>query len=981
MAKKVRVYELARELGLDNAETLALCESLGIGVKSASSSMEEAHADRARRKADREGLRREPIVDDEPEDKPAEAPKSVISTRKPPPRRVPPPPGSAAPRRPAPDRPPQRPVGQAAPVPTTPPPGPRPTPAPAAPAQAPAAPAAQAPAAPAPAAPAPAPVAQAPAAPTAATPTAATPPPAAPPAVPTVPAAPVPTSPPPGGAPPKRVVTSSGSSGPSRPPAAAPPAAAPPAKPAAPTAEAKPAAPGGESKPGPKGKDAGPRRPDPSSVPRSASGKPIPPPPGPPKSASGKPIPPPPGLGGRGPAPANRPGGRPGGFSRPGGGGGAPRPGGGGAPAPGGGPPRPGGGRPGGPGGRGNNRRPPRRRSRRRRRSLEELRPVDVPTYTPEGAPVPSGTIMIERNGSAQEVGPKLDRTGADIVRFLLQSGEMVMATQTLTDEQVLGFAESIGADVRLVDPGEEREEEMRDMLDVDDLDEREGVTRPPVITIMGHVDHGKTKLLDTIRNANVVAGEAGGITQHIGAYMVERDSGALTFIDTPGHAAFTTIRARGAEATDIVVLVVAADDGVMPQTIEAINHAKAADVPIIVAINKMDREAANPDRVMNGLSEQGLVPEEWGGDTVMVKISALQNDNIDALLDAIQLVAEVEELTAPATGRAAGVVLESNIEVGKGPVATILVQQGQVEVGQPLVAGGTWGRVRALINDRGERIKIAGPSMPVQVLGLSDVPRAGDEFVIAQDEKTAGKVADTRAHYRRVASIAREGAGGASGAKLEDLFSDVQIGEAAKLELIIRADTHGSLEALADSLAGLERPEVKINFLHKAVGPPAESDVTLAQAAGATIIAFNTRPDRGVRAIADQEGVEIRTYEIIYKVIEDIEAAVIGMLEPEFKEVVTGEAEVREVFKTKSAGNVAGCLVQSGVITRNDKVRFLRNGTVIWHGTLTSLKRFTDDVTEVRAGFECGVGLSDFQELIPGDIIETYEDVEVPRT
>jgi len=309
------------------------------------------------------------------------------------------------------------------------------------------------------------------------------------------------------------------------------------------------------------------------------------------------------------------------------------------------------------------------------------------------------------------------------------------------------------------------------------------------------------------------------------------------------------------------------------------------------------------------------------------------------------------------------------------------LVQQGQLEVGQPLVAGGTWGRVRALINDRGERVKIAGPSTPVQVLGLSDVPRAGDEFVIAQDEKTAGKVAETRAHYRRVADLAREGAGGASGAKLEDLFSDVQIGEAAKLELIVRADTHGSLEALVSSLANLERPEVKINFLHKAVGPPIESDVTLALAAGATIISFNVRPDRGVRTVAEKEGVEIRTYEIIYEVIDDIEAAVIGLLEPEFEEVVTGEAEVREVFRIKGVGLVAGCLVQNGTITRNDKVRFLRDGTVIWHGTLTSLKRFTDDVTEVRQGFECGVGLSDFEDLNPGDIIETYEEREIPRT
>ena len=944
MAKKVRVYELARELGLDNAETLALCESLGIGVKSASSSMEEAHADRARRKADREGLRREPIVEDKPEEKPAEEPKGVVSTKKPPPRRKPP-------ERTAPTGPPRaRPAAPATPAraaaPATPPPAAPPRPAaPTAPPVAPSRPPATVPD----------PVAPAVEAPAAAAPAA---PPQAPPTPPT--------------APPKRVVTSSGSTGPSRPRPEDAPAPVAESKPAAPAAESKPAAPAERGK-----KDA-PRRPDPSSVPRSASGKPIPPPPGPPKSASGKPIPPPPGRGGRGPAPAGRPGGggRPG-FTRPGGG---PRPAGGpGGGGPGGGP----GGRPGGgrPGGRGNQRPPRRRRSRRRRRSLEELRPVDVPTYTPEGAPVPSGTIVIERHGSAQDVAPKLDRTAADIVRHLLQSGEMVMATQQLSDEQVMSFAESIGAEVRMVDPGEEREEDMRDLLDVDELDDRESAPRPPVITIMGHVDHGKTKLLDTIRDANVVDGEAGGITQHIGAYMVDRPNGALTFIDTPGHAAFTAIRARGAEATDIVVLVVAADDGVMPQTIEAINHAKAAEVPIIVAINKMDREAANPDRVMNGLSEQGLVPEEWGGDTVMVKISALQNDNIDGLLDAIALVAEVEELEAAPTGRAAGVVLESNVVVGQGPVATILVQQGIVEVGQPLVAGGTWGRVRALINDRGERVKTAGPSTPVQVLGLSDVPRAGDEFVIAQDEKTAGKVADTRAHYRRVASLGRDAAGSTGGARLEDLFSDIQVGEAAKLPLIVRADTHGSLEALADSLARLERPEVKINFLQKAVGPPTENDVTLALAAGATIIAFNVRPDRSVRSVADQEGVEIRTYEIIYNVLEDIENAVIGMLEPEFEEVVTGEAEVREVFRIKGVGLVAGCLVQNGVITRNDKVRFLRDGTVIWHGTLTSLKRFTDDATEVRAGFECGVGLSDFEDLNAGDVIETYEEREIPRT
>ncbi len=594
---------------------------------------------------------------------------------------------------------------------------------------------------------------------------------------------------------------------------------------------------------------------------------------------------------------------------------------------------------------------------------------------------MPEGTIVIERLGSAQDVGPKLSRTAADIVRWLLQNGEMVMATQPMTDEQIKGFADSLGADVRLVDAGEEREEEMRDMLGVEDLDGRDSAPRPPVVTIMGHVDHGKTKLLDTIRNANVVAGEAGGITQHIGAYMVDHNGKALTFIDTPGHEAFTAIRARGADATDIVVLVVAADDGVMPQTIEAINHAKAAEVPILVAVNKMDREGANPDRVMQQLSEHGLVPESWGGDTQMIQISALKNENVDGLLEAIVLTAEVEELAAPPTGRAAGVVLESNLEVGRGPVATILVQQGIVEVGQPLVAGGTWGRVRALINDRGERVKSAGPSTPVQVLGLSDVPRAGDDFVIAQDEKTAGKVADTRAHHRRVASLGRDASSAASGARLEDLFSEVQLTAAAKLPVIVRADTHGSLEALVASLARLERTEVKINFLHSAVGAPTENDVQLAQASGATIIAFNVRPDRGLRTLADKEGVEIRTYEIIYDVLDDIENAVIGMLVPEFEEIVTGEAEVREVFRIKGVGLVAGCLVQSGTIKRNDKVRFLRDGTIIWKGTLTSLKRFTDDATEVRAGFECGVGLSDFQDLVGGDVIETYEDREIPRT
>ena len=893
MAKKMRVYELARELGLSNAECLELCESLGVGVKSHSSSMEEAHADRVRRKAEREGLIRKPEPEPEPE-APVEAaePKNVVSSRKPPPRK----PASAA-------EAPVAPGGEAA--------------------------------------------SSAPAAP-----------PATPPAAP------------------KRVVTSSGSAGPVRAPAPveapAPPAAAPPAAPAPTTAPgsadkaaAKPAAAKGAP-------PAAPQRPDPASVPTSLSGKPIPPPP-PPRSLSGKPIPPPPGMGGRKAAPRPAGGGaRP----RPGGGAGAPRPGG----APGG--PRPGGGPPGR--GRGGPQRQPRRRkSRRRRRSLEELQPVDVPMYTPDNAPVPDGLTVIERHSTPAELGAKLNRTAADVVRFLLTNGEMVTATQSLSDDLIELFAADIGAEIRLVDLGEEREEEMKVLLEAPDFDGQDQVDRPPVITVMGHVDHGKTKLLDYIRNADVVAGEAGGITQHIGAYQVDRDGQLLTFIDTPGHEAFTAIRARGAMATDIVILVVAADDGVMPQTVEAINHARAADRPIVVAVNKMDRENANPDRVLTQLAEYNLVPEEWGGDTIVVKISALLGDGVDELLDALLLVADVEELTAVPNGRAAGVVLESNLDVGRGPVSTILVQQGVLEVGQPLIAGAAWGRVRALINDKGEQVKKAGPSAPVEVLGLSDVTRSGDDFLVAKNEKIAGKVAATREHWQRVAGLGRDSGAAAAGggARLEDLFREIQSGKTAQLNLIVKADVQGSLEALLESLRKLERPDVKLSIVHSGVGGMNEKDISLAQASNATIIGFNVRPDRNARDLARTEGVEIRTYEIIYKVIEEIEAAMLGMLEPVFEEVVTGEAEVRELFRIKGVGAVAGCFVNEGTIRKGDKVRFLRDGAVIWKGILETLKRFQDDVDEVRNGSECGVSLSDFQDLKQGDVIETYEEREIPHT
>jgi translation initiation factor IF-2 len=566
-------------------------------------------------------------------------------------------------------------------------------------------------------------------------------------------------------------------------------------------------------------------------------------------------------------------------------------------------------------------------------------------------------------------------------VRFLLEHGEMITATMSLGDEQMELFALEIGAEILLVDPGQQEEMELQALFDdSDDDDESLQQPRPPVITVMGHVDHGKTTLLDRIRSANVVAGEAGGITQHIGAYQVEKDGKRITFIDTPGHAAFSKMRMRGAQVTDIVVLVVAADDGVMPQTIEAINHAKAADVPIVVAVNKIDKENADPQRVLTQLTEYELVPESWGGDTIVVEMSAQQNLGIDDLLEQLNVVAELENLTANPTGRAKGIVLEANLDVGRGPVATVLVDKGTLKVGDPIVAGAAWGKVRALINERGEQLKEAGPSTPVQVLGLSSVPQAGDEFRAAPDEKTARTVGESREHRMRVLNQ-RGDARVQRGVKLEDIFSQIQAGEVATLNLVIKADVHGSLEAVTESLRKLERDEVKVAFVHRGVGGITENDITLAAATNATIIGFNVRPDRKSRDLAETEHVEIRTYEIIYKLLEDMERAMLGLLAPEFEEVVTGEAEVREIFRVPKIGAIAGCFVRTGVITRGTKVRFLREGTIIWKGSIQSLRRFKDDVREVREGFECGIGLSDFQDLKAGDIIETFEERQIERT
>jgi translation initiation factor IF-2 len=595
---------------------------------------------------------------------------------------------------------------------------------------------------------------------------------------------------------------------------------------------------------------------------------------------------------------------------------------------------------------------------------------------------VPEGEVIVERGSTARDLGPKLNRSAGDIVRFLMLQGEMVMATQSLTDDMIELFAAEIGAEVRLVDPGEEQEAELlaRYFEEEDEEEDADQRPRPPVVTVMGHVDHGKTLLLDRIRSTDVVAGEAGGITQHIGAYQVVWHDKRITFIDTPGHAAFTAMRARGAQATDIVVLVVAADDGVMPQTIEAIDHARAAEVPIIVAVNKMDRPDADSTRVLQQLSERGLVPEAWGGDTIVVEVSALQGTGIDNLLEQITLVAEVEELTARVEGEARGVVLEANLEAGRGPVATVIVQQGTLRVGDPVVAGAAWGKVKALVDDLGDHVKEALPSTPVQVLGFSEPPHAGDEMRGAKDLARARTLGEARAQRFRLSGH-KPVASAATGAKLEDLFEQIQRGEMATLNIVLKADVQGSLEAVTESLKRLERDDVKLSFILRGIGGITENDVQLAAASSATIIGFNVRPDKRSRELAESSDVEVRTYEIIYKLLEDIEAAMLGLLSPLYEEVVTGEAEVREVFRVPRVGAIAGCYVREGKITRGSKVRFLREGTVIWKGAITSLRRFKEDAREVAAGFECGIGLSDFQDLHAGDIIETFEEREIART
>ncbi|WP_158737730.1 translation initiation factor IF-2 [Alteribacillus sp. YIM 98480] len=569
------------------------------------------------------------------------------------------------------------------------------------------------------------------------------------------------------------------------------------------------------------------------------------------------------------------------------------------------------------------------------------------------------------------ELAEKLNKDSSELIKKLMFLGVMATKNEDLEKETIELIAEDYGVEVE-----EEIEiDELGIETQVEEDDPAKLEERPPVVTIMGHVDHGKTTLLDSIRHTKVTAGEAGGITQHIGAYQVREDGKKITFLDTPGHAAFTTMRARGAQVTDITILVVAADDGVMPQTKEAINHAKAAEVPIIVAVNKMDKEGANPDRVMQELTEFELVPEAWGGDTIYVNVSALKGDGIDELLEMILLVAEVEELKANPDKRARGTVVEAELDKGRGPVATLLVQEGTMKVGDPIVVGNTYGKIRAMVNDLGKREKSAGPSTPVEITGLNGVPNAGDQFVIFEDEKKARQFGEARANRAR-----EEERNQTSKVSIDDLFDQIQEGDVKEINVIVKADVQGSVEAVKGSLEKINVEGVKINIIHAGAGAIAESDVILASASNALIIGFNVRPDANAKRTAESEKVDIRLHRVIYDAIEEIESAMKGMLDPEYEEKVIGQVEVRQLFKVSRIGTIAGSYVLEGKITRDSTVRLIRDGVVIYEGNLNALKRFKDDVKEVAAGYECGITLQNYNDVKEGDIIEAYIMEEIKR-
>ena len=586
-------------------------------------------------------------------------------------------------------------------------------------------------------------------------------------------------------------------------------------------------------------------------------------------------------------------------------------------------------------------------------------------------APV-SREVRIPETITVGELAQKMSVKAGELIKIMMKLGSMVTINQVLDQETAALVAEEMGHQYILI---KENDLEAQVMAEADE-DAGNIIQRAPVVTIMGHVDHGKTSLLDYIRKTKVVAGEAGGITQHIGAYRVQTPKGTITFLDTPGHAAFTAMRARGADATDIVILVVAADDGVMPQTIEAIQHANAAKVPLIVAVNKMDKPDADPERVKSELSQHGVIAEEWGGENLFAYVSAKSGEGIDDLLDKVLIQAEVLELTAPSTGMGRGVVIESRLDRGRGSVATVLVQSGVVKKGDIMLAGMEYGRIRAMLDENGNELKEAGASTPVEILGLSGTPNAGDEVVIVENERKAREIANFRQGKFKEIKIARQ-----QKAKLENLFSNTGDGEVHTVNLMIKADVQGSVEALSDSLLKLATDEVKVNIIASGIGGITESDVQLAIASEAIIIAFNVRADANAKKLAENEGVDLRYYSIIYEAIDQVKAAMQGMLSPEVREDIIGLAQVREVFRSSKFGTVAGCIVEDGVLKRNNPIRVLRNNVVIYEGALESLRRFKDDVSEVRAGTECGLGVKNYNDVRIGDQIECYERVSVERT
>jgi translation initiation factor IF-2 len=612
--------------------------------------------------------------------------------------------------------------------------------------------------------------------------------------------------------------------------------------------------------------------------------------------------------------------------------------------------------------------RPPRRRGGRRRRPLLEEPPVKPLSEAPE----PEAT-EIASGATVREVAESLSLPSAEVIKKLMELGEMATLTQTLSDEAVMALAAALEQKVELVSAAEEEPEEPVHEDAEEDLTER-----PPVVTIMGHVDHGKTSLLDAIREAEVVAGEAGGITQHIGAYQVHQNGKLVTFLDTPGHEAFTAMRARGARVTDLAVIVVAADDGVMPQTVEAIDHARAAGVPILVAVNKIDKSDAQPDRVRNELASQGLTPEDWGGETIFCDVSAKTKEGLDNLLEMIVLAAELEELKANPSAPASGVVIESHLDPGRGPIATVLIQRGTLEVGDALVAGANWGKVRAMLDFTGSRVKEAQPGDPVEVLGLDGVCEAGERVEVAENDRRARQLAQQRGQRLKAESLARQQARKIS---LEEVFSRATEGEVKELNIVLKADVSGSLEALQDEIAKVPQERIVVDVIHAAPGGITESDVMLAAASDAIIIGFNVRPLAEARRAAEREGVEIRTYSVIYKVTEDLRAAMEGMLEPEEVEEALGQAEVKELFRASRVGTIAGCAVTDGKVTRTAQVRLVREGTVVWTGKVGSLRRFKDNVQEVEEGLECGIVLDGYQDVKVGDVLELFETKQVEQT